>query len=307
MPIYADIYDGPPRSYIDQRMTKRWIVIHSTQNDASAEGEAGYAKRRTDGISSHYYIDGDSIVQSLDTDLGAHHVGSSIGNRGGISYELTGFAAWSRARWLSSIAWPQLVAAVARDCAEHGVEPRELTVGQIQDGVGGIMTHNQARLAWGHTTHTDPGPGFPMDHLVDQVRQAMEDDMPTADEIADAVVDKLTHTVGEGDWAAKVGLQQPGTVLHPRKSLQYAWALSKGTYHRLPDLQAALAELAGQVAGLTELVRQLAAAEPVPLTPEQLAELTAAVQAAARAPGERIEAALAAAGGELAELGQEPA
>lgn len=175
--IYRDIYDGPPRSYIRERTGKRWIVIHSTQNDASAEGEASYAKRRRDGISSHYYIDGNSIVQSLDTDLGAHHVGSSIGNRGGISYELTGFAAWSRDRWLNSIAWPLLAAAIARDCAEHNIAVRELSVAQIKNGATGIITHNQARLAWGHTTHTDPGPNFPMDHLVRQVQRALEGDM----------------------------------------------------------------------------------------------------------------------------------
>lgn len=176
--IYRNIYDGPPRSYIRERTGKRWIVIHSTQNDASAEGEASYAKRRPDGISSHYYIDGNSIVQSLDTDYGAHHVGSSIGNRGGISYELTGFAAWSRQRWLDRIAWPLLVVAIARDCAEHNIIPRDLSVAQIKSGATGIITHNQARLAWGHTTHTDPGPNFPMDHLVNQVQAAMEDDMP---------------------------------------------------------------------------------------------------------------------------------
>lgn len=64
-------------------------------------------------------------------------------------------------------------------------------------------------------------------------------------------------------------------------------------------VRAEVSELRGQVAGLTALVQQLLTSPPVELTPEQLVQLIAAVQAAAREPGERIAAALAAAGEEL--------
>ena len=70
--------------------------------------------------------------------------------------------------------------------------------------------------------------------------------------------------------------------------------------------QGAIAELAGHVAGLTELVRQTATGPSGPLTPEQLAQLVDRVEAAARAPGERLVAALAAAGEDLAKLDQVP-
>src|SRR5690606_18341456 len=166
MPIYRDIYDGPPRSYQRQKTPKRWIVIHCTQNTASAANEAAYAKRRTDSVSSHYYVDNREIIQSLDTDYVAHHVGSYTGNMHGISYEITGLIQWSRSRWLSSVAWDLLATQIRRDCAEHGIIPRLLTTAEIRAGKTGIITHNQARLAWGGTDHTDPGPNFPMDHLL---------------------------------------------------------------------------------------------------------------------------------------------
>lgn len=255
--IYRDIYDGPPRSYIRERTGKQWIVIHSTQNDASAEGEASYAKRRTDGISSHYYIDGNSIVQSLDTDLGAHHVGSSTGNRGGISYELTGFAAWSRSRWLERIAWRLLVAAVARDCAEHNIIPRDLSVAQIKNGATGIITHNQARLAWGHTTHTDPGPNFPMDHLVRQVRRELEEEDMTKEEVEEAVITALNRR----------------RKLPDDRQRSIAWLIEWGYVHaagarRLLKAQQPLLE---------------AAAQGQPMTAEQVATVAAEVAAVVEA------------------------
>lgn len=178
MPIYRDIYDGPPRSH-GGRTAKRWITIHCTQNTASAAAEASYAKRRTDSVSSHYYVDETAIVQSLDTDLRAHHVGSRIGNDGGIAYEITGLTNWSRKRWLSSVAWGKLGAAIARDCAAHGIPVRLCTVADLRAGRGGIMTHDQARQAWGGTTHTDPGPDFPLDHLIKIIKEG--DDVSAED------------------------------------------------------------------------------------------------------------------------------
>src|SRR5690606_18098048 len=84
-----------------------------------------------------------------------------------ISYEITGLTSWSRQKWLSSVAWPLLATQILRDCQAHGIEPRRLTVEQIKSGkLTGIITHNDMRLAWGGTDHTDPGPNFPIDHLI---------------------------------------------------------------------------------------------------------------------------------------------
>src|SRR5690554_7242072 len=132
MPVYRDIYDGPPRHYGAQRTTKQYIAIHCTANTASAQAENSYAKRRPDSVSSHYYVDGDNIVQSLDTDLRAFHAGSRIGNDHAIAYEITGLTSWSRQRWLDSVAWPLLVRQIRRDMAAHNIAARRLTVAQMR-------------------------------------------------------------------------------------------------------------------------------------------------------------------------------
>lgn len=166
MSIVRDIYDGPGRNHRKEYNDKKYIVIHNTSNDASAENEASYAKRRTDGVSSHYYVDSNSIVQSLDTDWRAQHVGSDEGNDHGISYEITGTNSKSRSWWLGNVAWDKLRKQLQYDSAEHNIALRPLTISQIREGkLTGVITHDQARQAWGHTTHTDPGPNFPMDML----------------------------------------------------------------------------------------------------------------------------------------------
>ena len=171
-PEYSDVpFDGPPRSYSTSQYDKRYIAIHNTSNDATAEAEANYAQTRTDSVSSHYYVDNNSIVQSLRTQYGANHAGSSTGNHHAIAYEITGTNDKTRNWWLDNVDWELLSRQIARDCQKHAIDVRTLTVAQMQDGHStGIVTHDQMRLAWGGTTHTDPGPNFPMDHLIQMIK-----------------------------------------------------------------------------------------------------------------------------------------
>jgi hypothetical protein len=220
MAIFASIYAGPPRHYGSTRTDKRYIAIHNTANDATAEGEASYARRREDTVSSHYYVDNDSLLQSLDTDLRAYHAGSTIGNSQAIAYEITGTNGKSRTWWLANVAWTLLARQIAADCREHAIEPRLLTVAEIKAGSKtGIITHDQMRQAWGGTTHTDPGANFPLDHLLALVRAELGDDDMTPDELLKTPVNSpsLGGVKPFADWlkggeaarqeAVKVGLK----------------------------------------------------------------------------------------------------
>ncbi|MFI6228871.1 N-acetylmuramoyl-L-alanine amidase [Micromonospora echinospora] len=176
-------------SYPDGDGRKFAIAIHNTSNDASDSGEASYATRRTDGVSSHFYVDHDSITQSLDTDARAGHAGSRNGNENAIAIEITGANGWSRQRWLDNVAWDRLAHVLAVLCREYGIQPRRASVAEMKANpqVRAFYGHNDMRLAWGGTTHTDPGPNFPWDYLLTKVQRALageDDDMPTADEVA---------------------------------------------------------------------------------------------------------------------------
>jgi len=178
--IYQDVYAGPANNYGTSTIAKMYVAIHNTSNTASAENEAAYARRRTDNISSHYYVDNDSIIQMLDTKLQAWHAGSTRGNQRAISYEITGVNGWTRKQWLARVDWDKLARQVARDCKTHNIDARLLTVAQMNDGKStGIVTHDQMRRAWGGTTHTDPGLSFPIDHLLVKVRAQLDGDTMT--------------------------------------------------------------------------------------------------------------------------------
>lgn len=205
-----DYPDGDGRKY--------GIAIHNTSNDASDEAEAAYATRRTDGISSHFYVDDDSVTQSLDTDRRAGHAGSREGNENAICFELTGANGKSRDWWLANIAWDELGGVIAyiltHDPDFDGFEVRRASVAQMKANpkVKAFYGHNDMRLAWGGTTHTDPGPNFPWDRLFAAVNAALEGEMALSDEdvdrVADATVRKLLGTLlGRSGPTVGVALQ----------------------------------------------------------------------------------------------------
>ncbi len=200
--------------YRDGDRSKYGIAIHNTSNNASDDGEAGYATRRPDGTSAHFYADADSVTQSIDTRDRAGHAGSTHGNDHGIAVEITGANGWSREKWLRSVAWDKLGAVLAKVIRHHwpdgSFQVRRATVAEMRRNprVKALYGHDDMRRAWGGTDHTDPGPNFPWDRLLSAIRVALnpppaapEDDMPALDEIVDALKKELPGAV----WAAEYG------------------------------------------------------------------------------------------------------
>lgn len=188
-------------SYTDPDGRKYGIAIHNTSNNATAAQEAAYATRRTDGTSAHFYCDDHEVIQSLDTSVRAGHAGSVEGNTHAVAVEITGSNAWTRQRWLASVAWDALGATLASVIRKHwpdgSFKVRRATVTEMRRNpkVRAFYGHDDMRRAWGGTDHTDPGPAFPWDRLFAAVNAAMGvnpptpsgDDMPTVKEITDAI------------------------------------------------------------------------------------------------------------------------
>lgn len=177
MPLYDQVpYIGPPRSRRPQG-TKYGITIHSTQNNASARDEANYAKSRTDFVSSHFYVDDKEIIQSLNTDYGANHAGASWPNDHCIAYEFCGLTSWSTSQWIDRINFDAAAQQMARDCKRWNIPARDMTVAQLRNHERGFNTHNDCRLAFGGTDHTDPGGNFPLSYLINKVKDYLGDNV----------------------------------------------------------------------------------------------------------------------------------
>lgn len=300
--------------YTDGDARKYGIAIHNTSNNASDEGEASYATWRPDGVSSHFYVDNNSVTQSIDTFDRAGHAGSTHGNDHGISVEITGGNGKSRSWWLSNVAWDELGRVLAVVIRHHwpdgAFQVRRASVAEMRRNpkVRAFYGHNDMRLAWGGTTHTDPGPNFPWDRLFRAVNEHLEeDDMPSFNDrikvnqwitekygieriawgtavtsgyghARDAKMEGRKHAreilVGQAAILAAVAGQDPVAAM--RAELQRAAERERAERaSELGELEDLLREAAAERAALAELVRQgqtgeVEAAEVIRLLGERL-------------------------------------
>lgn len=174
---YPDLPFVPPRAYGSGRQGYgvQYVVVHYTagsERSTSAEDGAAYDQRRTDGTSTHYFVDQNSIVQCVYT-WNRANAAYQYGNRLGIQYELCG-TVQTRAQWLDAASDATLTNAarqMARDCKKYGLPVRRLTIAQMRNGEKGVCGHADVTLAYGLGDHMDPGTAFPWDVLLARVEQ----------------------------------------------------------------------------------------------------------------------------------------
>jgi hypothetical protein len=137
----------------------------------AAEWTANYFATGAGGrsVSSHYSADATSVVQCVRLRDTAWTVGNRPGNNRGINWELAGYASQTREQWLDAFGRAMLERAAVimrRDMAEYSIPARILTDAQVKAFVPGVTSHAQLGRVFGGSDHTDPGKGFPWDHLL---------------------------------------------------------------------------------------------------------------------------------------------
>jgi N-acetyl-anhydromuramyl-L-alanine amidase AmpD len=255
-PEFPELKFVKPRSWKSGRARSGQptiIVIHDTEGSEgrdAAENGAAYDARRTDGVSTHFFVDADSVVQCVLTKDTAHHARSE-GNIRGIGFELCGRASQTQAQWLDGGLDLRLAARyVAKCCRKWNIPARKLTVAQLRAGEKGICAHDDVSKAWHQTDHTDPGRNFPWTQFLAMVQAELnppeEDDMPTAKEIAQAVWN--TDNIVPAPWPVRTDdnpYWAPGTSMH------------HGLGHAI-EANRRIAELAVKVDGMVTIIATLA-------------------------------------------------
>lgn len=209
---YPDLQWVPPKAFGTGRDGKavRYIVIHYTagaERSTSAEDGAVYDQNRTDGVSTHYFVDSDSVVQCVLT-KNRGNAARHKGNRLGIQYELCG-TVQTREQWLDAASRATLKNAarqVARDCKKYGIPVRRLSVAETRsawvdfpNGPKGIVGHVDCTYAYPEDggDHTDPGTEFPWDVFFDMVRAELAPPTPL---VEDTVTDPTASQITEAVW-----------------------------------------------------------------------------------------------------------
>lgn len=159
------------------------VVIHDAEYPEkldAAVAVAHYFQHVDRKASAHYVCDDRETVQCVKGGDVAYHAPP---NKNSIGIELVGYAKQTTADWLDAYGVAMLrdqAAPLVRDlCATLGIPRMWLSVADLKAGRSGITSHNNVSLAFGQSTHTDPGGNFPIDQFMAYVLEG--DDMPLSD------------------------------------------------------------------------------------------------------------------------------
>jgi len=150
------------------------VVLHSAEVGETLDGAEAlmtYCAANDRVASWHYAVDADSVTQSvLENDVAYHAPGA---NGRGIGIELCGRARQTTEEWMDDFSIRTLELAAwltAGICIRRRIPADPVDVAGLLAGKRGITTHDAVSKAWKKSTHTDPGPHFPMDHFISRVR-----------------------------------------------------------------------------------------------------------------------------------------
>lgn len=166
--IWAKHYTPSNRTQVSK------IVLHSAEFPekpraarALCEWAAGPQAER---VSWHYAVDADEVIQAVREHDVAWAAPGANGN--GIQIELIGYAAQAGPQWgdpFSSRMLDNAVNLVVGICQRWGIPATFLYAPALRQGGAGITTHAEVSLAFGKSTHTDPGPAFPIRRFMERV------------------------------------------------------------------------------------------------------------------------------------------
>lgn len=162
--LQARYYRHAERKVIDN------IVLHAAEdgeywNSAEAIGQY-FHLGPPKPASAHYGVDVDSIMQYVrDEDIAFH----APPNERSIGIEQAGYSKQTRAEWLDDYG-QKMLGLVARlvkaEAKKWNIPLVWLRPENLKLGARGLCTHYDVTLAFGQTTHTDPGMGYPKDVLL---------------------------------------------------------------------------------------------------------------------------------------------
>lgn len=141
------------------------IAVHTSEGARTAYDLQSYLDGKGVEASYHVLVDDEDTIRYLPDQVACWAMLS--GNPRALQVCLAGFAAWTRAEWLSHGNMLKRGAAVVRAwCIQHDIPAKKLTPTQVGSDWWGVCGHWDWTLGKRDGTHTDPGPNFPWDVFI---------------------------------------------------------------------------------------------------------------------------------------------
>lgn len=157
--------------------TPKAIVMHGTvtpDTPGMATATARFFANETNKTSAHYIVDPTTVIQCVGDHTVAYHCGY---NQDSIGVEMCDEETGTAARWddeNSRAIIARAATLVAQLCLAYDIDPIRPSVAELKEkGPHGIYGHNDSRLAFGNTTHSDPI-DFPWQRFLKQVHDEIE-------------------------------------------------------------------------------------------------------------------------------------
>lgn len=207
----------PSSSRNGQRV--RLVVLHTAEGAQTNASLFGYFDRNQNA-SSHVGIDDAGI-----SPVWVPYDRAAWTLRGGNPYsenaEMCAWARWTRAEWLAHDTLLSHAAAWVRSrCLARGIPIVKLSPADVKAGKAGVCGHADYTYGTGDGTHTDPGPNFPWDIVINRAKGPQTDwlAMATPDDLKNAVVEGMQQVLfgvrfADGRNFADEEAQQTGSVI----------------------------------------------------------------------------------------------
>lgn len=156
------------------------IVIHTTESQREPGGAfnvATWLSRTNYRASAHFVVDVEQTLLTVDLADTAWGVGGSP-NSSSVQIELVGEASSTREQWLAPDGAIQLcrAAALTAQIAQlYDIPLRLVEAPGLRAGTAGVAGHHAYTEAFGISTHSDPGEGFPWDGFLAQAAAYLTD------------------------------------------------------------------------------------------------------------------------------------
>lgn len=228
-PEYPDLAWVEPRSWTVGRMhgPPRFITIHYTagaEGPGTAMNGALFDAKRTDGTSTHYFVDSTQVVQCVKT-VDTAHTALRHGNWWGIHYEQTG-TAQTRAQWLDPVSRATIrntARQAARDMTRWKIPLVRVQGRGVRDlDARGVCGHVDWTVGWPEDggDHTDPGPEYPWDALFADLAEFLGGPMADSQLVVNGMYRLSCLALGDEVMPKGVGNDNAGEVQWDVKQLK---------------------------------------------------------------------------------------